>query len=135
MTDKLTKMQRSYLMSQVRPVNSRIELLVFSHLRKLHIHFLKHYKKVPGTPDIARPLEKKAVFIHSDFWHGWRFPTWSHKLPSDFWRQKISMNRARDQKKLRQLRSSGWSAMVVWEHSLKREPEATLSKIAAYLER
>lgn len=133
MADHLTKKQRSSLMSRVRPKNSKIERWVFAHLRKKKIHFQKHYKKAPGTPDVARPSKKKAVFVHSDFWHGWQYPKWSHRLPSDFWREKIATNRMRDQRKMRQLRSMGWSVMVVWEHSLKRDFESALNKVCRFL--
>ena len=133
MPDHLTKEQRSYLMRQVRSKGSKIERMVFLEMRRSEIYFQMHYKRVPGTPDLARPSEKKAVFIHSDFWHGWRLPAWSHKLPSNFWREKLSANRARDRRKLRQLRALGWTAIVVWEHSLKKEPEVTLARIADFL--
>lgn len=135
MTDKLTKQQRSHLMSRVRPKGSQLELSVFADLRRRRIHFQKHYSKVPGTPDIARPSEKKAVFIHSDFWHGWRLPAWYHKLPSDYWRGKITENRGRDRRKNRQLRAMGWEVMTVWEHSLKRDFDKTLDKIARFLKK
>ena len=133
MADHLSKKQRSALMSRVGPKNSKIEIIVFSHLRKNKIHIQKHYKKVPGTPDIAKPSEKKAVFVHSDFWHGWQYPKWSKKLSSNFWRQKISANRKRDQRKLRQLRVMGWSVIVVWEHSLKKNTEITLKRVSDFL--
>lgn len=133
MTDRLTKVQRSRLMSRVRSTNTNIELLVYAHLRNRSIYFRKHYKRAPGTPDIARPIDKKAVFIHSDFWHGWQFPRWADKLSSDFWRTKISQNRERDRRKVRQLRSRGWRVLVVWEHSLKRYQKATFGKIRRFL--
>ena len=133
MADHLTKKQRSLLMSRVRSKNSKIELMVFAYLRKQGIHFQKHYKNTPGTPDIARPSERKAVFVHSDFSHGWQNPRWSHKLSSDFWRDKITKNRMRDQRKIRQLRSLGWSVMVVWEHSLKHDFENTMKRASHFL--
>ena len=135
MADHLTKKQRSSLMSRVRPKNSKIELMVFAHLRKRGIYFQRHYKRAPGTPDIARPSDRIAVFIHSDFWHGWQFPRWSHRLSSDFWREKIATNRQRDQRKIRELRSMGWSVMVVWEHTLKRDSERTLNKVSRFLQK
>lgn len=133
MPDHLTKEQRSELMRHVRPKNSKIELLVFSFLKKNKIHFQRHYRRVPGTPDIARPSEKKAVFIHSDFWHGWQYPRWKHKLNSDFWRDKMEKNRARDQRKLRQLRRMGWRVLIVWEHSLKRDFDSEMKKLRQFL--
>jgi len=133
MPDHLTKQQRSRLMSHVRPKNSKIELLVFSALQRNKIYFQKHYKNAPGTPDMARPSEKKAVFIHSDFWHGWQLPKWQHKLSKDYWREKITENRKRDQRKIRQLRSRGWKVMVIWEHSIKKNFEFTIKKLITFL--
>lgn len=134
MVDHLSRKQRSDLMRRVRPKNSKIERTVFSHLRKRGIYFQRHYRRVPGTPDIAKSPEKKAVFIHSDFWHGWRFPAWSHKLPNAFWRIKISHNRLRDRRKTRQLRARGWRVLVVWEHSLKKDFSTTIDRIIKFLQ-
>ncbi|MCK4657779.1 MAG: very short patch repair endonuclease [candidate division Zixibacteria bacterium] len=120
-------------MGRVRPKNSKIEQTVFTYLRKRQVHFQRHYKRVVGTPDIARPSEKKAVFIHSDFWHGWRFPAWEHRLSSDFWRDKIQTNRARDARVVRKLRRLGWRVLVVWEHQLKRDPDRYLIGVETFL--
>lgn len=108
---------------------------MFKQLRGAGIYFQKHYKKAPGTPDIACPSKKKAIFIHSDFWHGWRLSTWYDKLPNDFWREKITQNRLRDQRKIRQLRGQGWAVLVIWEHSLKRDFEKTIKKVARFLQK
>jgi len=135
MPDHLTKEQRSSLMRKVRPKNSKIERVMFQGLRKHGIYFQRHYKRIPGTPDIAKPSLKKAVFIHSDFWHGWQYPRWSHKLSSEFWREKITKNRMRDQRKIRQLRSLGWSVMVVWEHSLKCDFGSAMKKVSHFLQK
>jgi len=135
MPDHLTKEQRSSLMSKVRSKNSKIERNIFQGLRRHKISFQRHYKRVPGTPDIAKPSLKKAVFIHSDFWHGWQYPRWSHKLSSDFWRDKISNNRKRDRIKTRQLRRLGWDVLVVWEHTLKNDPEGTIQTVCDFLKR
>jgi len=121
-------------MQRVGPKNSKLELSVFSALRKRGIYFQRHYKRVPGTPDIARPSDRKAVFVHSDFWHGWQYPRWAHKLSSDFWREKMEANRARDQRKIRQLRSMGWSVIVVWEHALKRDFDGQMNRLARFLQ-
>ena len=45
----------------------------YKALRKQKIHFMKHYKKLPGRPDKTRVRSRKAVFIDGDFWHGWKF--------------------------------------------------------------
>jgi len=135
MSDRLSKKQRSYLMSRVKSKGSKIEYLVFSYLRKRHIHFQRHYRRAPGTPDIARPSEKKAVFIHSDFWHGWQYPRWRNTLTSEFWRDKIESNRRRDKITVRRLRSAGWKVLTVWEHSLKKDLADTIDRICDFLKK
>lgn len=119
-------------MSQIRSKNTKQEKLVFSELRKRRIYFQKHYSKVPGNPDIAIPSKKIAVFIHSDFWHGWRFPQWKYKM-SDYWKIKIENNRKRDKKNILKLRKEGWRTLTIWEHDLKKDKEKTINKIVNFL--
>ena len=68
-------------MSKIRSKNTKAELIVFRELRKRKIHFQKHYKKVVGSPDIAIPRKKIAIFIDGDFWHGRNFQRDKNRLP------------------------------------------------------
>lgn len=59
--------------------------------------------RFPGKPDIVLPKYKAVVFVNGCFWHGHtdcRYFVWP-KNNSEFWREKIIGNIARDQKKLR----------------------------------
>lgn len=121
-------------MSRIKPKGTKPELLVFRYLRKNKIHFQKHYKRVAGSPDVAVPSKKLAVFIDGDFWHGYRFASWKEKLPKEYWQAKIQANIARDKKTFAKLRRNGWKVMRVWEHELKRKKqERALQKIADFL--
>ena len=73
MADVFSKKKRSEIMSKIRSEETQIEQIVYRYLRKQGVYFQKHYKKAPGSPDIALPKKKIAVFIDGDFWHGWRF--------------------------------------------------------------
>ena len=53
-------------MSKIRSKNTKIENLVFKELRKRKIYFQRHYKKCAGSPDIALPKKKIAIFIDGD---------------------------------------------------------------------
>jgi len=75
---------------------------VRSELHKRGLRFRKHVKDLPGKPDVVFPTVKVAVFIDGDFWHGYKFPSWEHKV-SDFWKQKINKNRERDRRNHRKL--------------------------------
>jgi DNA mismatch endonuclease (patch repair protein) len=96
MADKFSKEVRSRIMSSIRSENTRIEKLVFKELKRRNVYFQKHYKKVSGSPDIALPREKKAVFIDGDFWHGYNFKKLKKRLPKDLWLGKIKRNIRRD---------------------------------------
>lgn len=120
-------------MSRIRSKNTKPELLVFRALRRRGIYFQKHYRRAPGSPDVAWPMRRVAVFIDGNFWHGYKYPQWKHKLPSDFWRRKIERNRARDQRNFRRLRRDGWTVIRIWEHQLKRDPEACIERIVSHV--
>lgn len=116
-------------MSRIRPRGTGLELRVFALLRRAGIRFRRHVAVIPRcTPDLLLPRARAVVFIHGDFWHGWRFPAWEHKL-APFWRTKIAVNRARDRRNGRRLRSAGWHVIRVWEHQIERDPEAVLATI------
>jgi DNA mismatch endonuclease (patch repair protein) len=77
---------------------------------------------VRGRPDIVFEREQIAVFIDGDFWHGWRFPLWEHKL-SHHWKDKIGKNRNRDLRNFRALRRKGWRVLRIWEHQVESDPQ------------
>jgi DNA mismatch endonuclease (patch repair protein) len=129
MPDRVSKEVRSKIMSRIRSKNTKIELLVFRALRRQNIYFQKHYKRAPGCPDLAWPARKLAVFIDGGFWHGYRYPQWRHKLPSQFWRDKIERNRARDRRNFAALRRRGWLVLRIWEHQLHEDPTACIERI------
>lgn len=134
MADIFTKEKRSEIMSLIKPKGTKPELLVFSYLRKRKIYFQKHYRKAPGSPDIALPRKKIAVFIDGDFWHGWQFEKRREKLPETYWRAKIEANIRRDKRNFAQLRKAGWKLLRVWEHELRpKDREKTLQKIENFL--
>lgn len=128
MSDNLTPSQRSYCMSRVRNKDTDLERIVRSALHKHGLRFRKHVQQLPGKPDIVFGHLRLAVFVDGDFWHGFRFTTWAHRV-SPFWRRKITLNRQRDQQNFRKLRGMGWRVIRVWQHELKRNPEACILKI------
>jgi len=89
---------------------------------------MRHLKSLPGKPDIVLPKNRVAIFIDSDFWHGWQFPRWERKL-NGFWRRKIRLNRSRDLRNFRILRQMGWRVARMWGHQLKEDFSGTIKKI------
>jgi len=133
MNDIFSKEKRSEVMSKIRSENTKIELLVFKELRKRGIYFQKHYKKVYGSPDIALPRKKKAVFIDGDFWHGYKTNVLCKNLSGVFWKNKITKNIERDRKINKQLNEIGWKILRIWEHEIKKELDITIYKIQRFL--
>ena len=107
-------------MQAVKGRNTSLELLLGSALHKRGLRFRRCVGGLPGKPDFLFPSARLAVFVDGDFWHGWRFPEWGHKL-GDYWRMKIERNRKRDQGNFRRLRRSGWTVLRFWEHQLQRD--------------
>jgi len=121
--DNLSKEDRSKCMSRIRSKHTGIEKKIFSILDKRGIYYQKHYKRAYGKPDIAVPSIKLAVFLDSDFWHGWYFPQWKYRLPEKYWQDKIERNRERDKKNFSKLRRQGWKVIRLWGHQIKNDPE------------
>ncbi len=88
--------------------------------------------RFPGKPDIVLPKYKAVVFVNGCFWYGHtdcRYFVWP-KNNSEFWREKIIGNIARDQKNYELLRDLGWNVFVIWECELKRSViEKTLDSL------
>jgi DNA mismatch endonuclease (patch repair protein) len=137
MPDVFEPAKRSEVMSKIRSKNTKAELITFSFLRKQKIYFQKHYKRAPGTPDIALPRKKKAIFIDSDFWHGRTYEALLRRRgdKNDYWVKKILANMTRDTKQRIELTENGWRVLVIWEDDLKRKRTRTesLEKIKNFL--
>lgn len=134
MPDIFSKEKRSDVMSRIRSKNTKVELVVFKYLRAKKIYFQKHYRRAIGSPDVAVPSRKVAVFIDGDFWHGRDSGKRLPKL-NDWWREKILRNMRRDRAARAALRKAGWGVLRVWEGELmrKRTREKWLEKIRAHL--
>ncbi len=138
MADIFDEAKRRKIMTAVKQKNSKMELEVFKYLNRQRIYYQKHYKRAPGTPDIALPRKKRAVFIDGDFWHGRSLSELRRqKDPDDFWVVKIQKNVERDDRQLELLKQQGWAVLRVWESDLERKATrvTVLERIASFLTR
>ena len=117
-------------MSRVKGRDTGLETRVRSELHKRGFRFRKHLKDLPGKPDIVFTKVRVAVFLDGDFWHGYDFSTWQHKV-SDFWKTKISNTIKRDARNDQRLREMGWTVIHLWQHDLKRNYEASIEEIVS----
>jgi len=93
-----------------------------------------HWKQAPGTPDIAYPGRKLAIFVNGCFWH--RCPHCSPAIPhahADFWERKFIRNRERDARKVAQLEAAGWKTATIWECELRNRQTEVVDAISALL--
>ena len=121
-------------MASVRSKNTGPEMKVRKLLHAHGYRYRIHRRDLPGTPDLAFPGRRKAIFVNGCFWHG-HGCRWG-KLPKsklDYWGPKIEANRRRDARKLAELEDYGWRALVLWQCEL-REPEGALNRLIGFLE-
>ena len=134
MADNLTPDQRRRTMQAVKGTNTSLERKVSSAFHRLGWRYRRNYKALPGKPDFVFTKARVVVFVDGDFWHGWRYPLWKHKL-SDFWRAKIERNRARDRRNFAKLRREGWAVLRLWGHEVEGDLEGCVARVAALLGR
>ena len=127
----MTVAQRSACMSRIKGKDTAPERFMLALLSEAGLNPETHARDLPGRPDFVLRDQRVAIFVDGDFWHGWRFPAWRHKL-APFWEAKISANRARDGKNHARLRRAGWSVVRIWEHQIKKQPEAVRLKMARF---
>lgn len=79
-------------------------------------------KRLPGKPDIVLPKYRAVIFMNGCFWHGHRVcPKYvTSKSNTDFWKEKISSNIARDEINAQRLDTLSWTVITVWENLRRR---------------
>jgi len=132
MADVVDKATRSRMMSGIRAKNTKPELLVRSYLHAQGFRFRLHTKKLPGTPDLVLSRWRTVIFVHGCFWH---FHDCHYfKLPqtrTNFWREKLTNNKVRDEKNRLLLEKLGWRVLVIYECELRDAPETALARLAS----
>lgn len=131
--DIMSVEKRSALMSRIRGTNTGPERKMAAALEALELVWESHARDLPGRPDFVFREAQVAVFVDGDFWHGWRFPAWRHKL-SEKWERKIETTRLRDRKNHRRLRRMGWIVLRFWEHSIRRDVSTLADKVSNAIE-
>src|SRR5688572_28401692 len=90
--DTRTAEQRSRIMAAVGSKNTGPELELRRALYAAGVRGWRcHYRRAPGTPDLAWPRRRVAVFVDGAFWHG--HPS-RHKpgRSGRYWDNKIERN-------------------------------------------
>ena len=124
MADVLTPEQRHKNMKNIRGKDTKIEVILRKELWKKGYRYRKNYKKLPGRPDIVLPKYKIAIFCDGEFFHGKDWEVLKPKLEKgengQFWVNKISRNRERDEEINKKLLSQGWTVIRFWGKEIKK---------------
>ena len=126
MINRISKAQRSWIMSRIRSTNTKPELIVRKLLHILGYRFRLHGKVnkrlyrpgvLPGKPDMVLTKYKTVIFVNGCFWH--RHPnckrTTTPKSNVEFWERKFSKNIERDKQNQQILKTLGWNIITIWE--------------------
>lgn len=130
----MTPEQRSRCMAAIHGKDTRPEMTVRKYLFARGLRYRVNNRRLPGSPDIVLRKYKTVVFVDGCFWHGhegcryYRLP----KSNTDFWRQKINLNIARDYSNNVELRLAGWRVIRVWECTLRNKEQRTRTLEALY---
>lgn len=131
--DTRTPEQRSRIMASVKGKNTGPELALRRALYAAGVRGWRcHYRQAPGTPDIAWPRRRVAVFVDGAFWHG--HPS-RHRpgRSGSYWDEKIERNVERDRSVDAELKVRGWAVVRVWDFEVKRDLVGTVAKVQAVL--
>lgn len=123
MADVHDKQTRSYNMSQIKGKNTKPELLVRKFLFASGFRYRLNIKDLPGKPDLVLPKYKTVIFINGCFWHGHQGCRYfvRPQTRTDWWLEKITVTRFRDQCNIVHLKALGWNVIIIWECQLKKE--------------
>ena len=123
-------------MSRIRSKDTKPERLVRQLAHKLGFRFRLHRRDLPGVPDLVFPSRRKVIFVHGCFWHQHPRCQFAYKPKSnrEFWEDKLSTNRKRDDRVIRKLRKQGWDSLVIWECQT-RNPSALATLLTSHLNR
>jgi DNA mismatch endonuclease (patch repair protein) len=130
MADVVDRKTRSRMMSGIRGKNTRPELLIRKGLHARGFRFRLHDKRLPGKPDLVLPKYSAVIFVHGCFWHGhdchlFKWP----KSRREFWRKKITRNKAKDAESCVSLKKEGWYILTIWECALKGRTRRPLDQV------
>lgn len=123
--DVLTKEQRRKNMQQIHSKDTKIEVLLRKALWARGYRYRKNYNALPGKPDIVLTRYKIAIFCDGEFFHGkdWEVlkPRLEKSNNSQFWINKISRNRERDDEVNKRLLFEGWTVIRFWGDEIRKK--------------
>lgn len=133
MPEKISRAERSWIMSRVHSEDTSPEMAVRKALHAVGFRFRLHRKDLPGKPDIILSRYRTVVQVYGCLWHGhlckrFRWPASN----VEYWRRKITRNIERDAVNTAALTDSGWQVKVVWDCELRSGIKALLDDLSVH---
>lgn len=129
---KMDPAVRRRVMSSIKKRDTVPELTLRSALWKAGVRGWRCHFRIPGTPDVAFPRWRVAVFVDGVWWHG--HPDY---LPrgrrGKYWDDKIARNMARDREVNASLERLDWCVLRFWDLDVIATPGAVVDAITAAL--
>lgn len=121
--DRHTREQRHRNMQAIKNKDSVIELALRKELWRRGLRYRKNVNYIDGHPDIVFLTKKIAVFVDSEFWHGynWEERKKDFKSHQEFWIPKIERNMQRDIEVNQMLKDQGWIILRFWGNEIKED--------------
>lgn len=120
-------------MQRIRSKDTNIEIMLRKALWNKGFRYRKNYKRLPGKPDIALTKYKIAIFCDGEFFHGKDWEVLRPRLEkgnnSEFWINKISRNRKRDDEVNKQLLFLGWTVIRFWGADIVKHTDECITVI------
>ncbi len=134
--DKISVERRSANMRAIRSKDTSPELAVRRLVHSMGIRFRLHRSDLPGKPDLVFGPRQKVIFVHGCYWHGHGCKVGGTGAKSNiaYWGPKITGNKERDRRRVRELKKLGWKSLVVWECETKH-PTRLKAKLRRFLGR
>lgn len=131
--NNLTSEQRHRNMKNIKSKDTSIELKLRRALWHKGYRYRKNYVALPGKPDIVLTKYKIAIFCDSEFFHGkdWDIlkPQLENGNNGEFWVDKISKNRNRDDEINKALLFAGWTVIRFWGKDIQRKTDECVQVI------
>lgn len=134
MADHLSPAGRSRNMAAIRSKDTKPELALRAALRAVGATgYRLHRRDIPGRPDVAFTRWRVAVFVDGVFWHGHPNHWNPERASSDYWREKIARNMARDRAADLALTDLGWDVVRVWDEEVKGDLDSCVCRVVEVL--
>ncbi|MBO4749587.1 MAG: very short patch repair endonuclease [Lachnospiraceae bacterium] len=130
---KSKEASRHYNMQQIKSKDTSIELKLRKALWAKGYRYRKNVRELPGVPDIVLPKYKLAIFCDSEFFHGkdWEVlkPQLERGNNAQFWIDKITNNKRRDDEANKKLMFLGWTVIRFWGKDILKNTDTCVKVV------